>query len=56
MQAKSTEPAPSEVQSLRPDPTAWKAALRLADGDATRLKVVSETVVIVQNRGRTRKS
>lgn len=38
-----------EVTSIKPDPRVWKQALRLADGDVRRLKVVSPTEVVVLN-------
>jgi hypothetical protein len=37
------------VTVVRPDPEAWTAALRLAGGEARRLRVVSTTEVIVKN-------
>jgi hypothetical protein len=40
------------VAVARVSPAAWQAALRLAGGDRSRLRVVSVTVVVVENRPR----
>lgn len=37
---------------VKVDPRVWKTALRLANGDATRLTVVHETEVIVNNHSK----
>jgi hypothetical protein len=34
----------------RPDPTVWRRALRLADGDARRLEVLADGTVVVRNK------
>jgi hypothetical protein len=38
------------VTSVKPDPEAWELALRLADNDPRRLRVISETEIIVVNQ------
>ena len=38
------------VVSVRPDPAVWRAALREAGGDITRLQVQADGSVIVCNR------
>jgi uncharacterized protein YcaQ len=43
---------PAPVTVTRPDPDAWALALRLANGDAKRLRVVSPVEIIVANRSR----
>jgi hypothetical protein len=40
------------VTVTRPDQRVWKAALQLARGDASRLRVIDTQTVIVLNRGR----
>jgi hypothetical protein len=45
-------PAPQPVTVTRPNPDAWKLALTLAGGDASRLVVVSENEIIVANNPR----
>jgi hypothetical protein len=40
------------VTVTRPDPDAWALALRLADGDAKRLRVVSTVAIIIANNPR----
>lgn len=42
---------PGPLTTVRVAPAVWRAALRLAGGDASRLVVVSDTAVIVANRG-----
>ncbi len=44
-----THPGPQPVQSVRPHPSAWAEALRLAEGDVRRLRVLSATEVLVLN-------
>lgn len=43
---ESTEPAPATTVN----PSVWADALRQADGDATRIEIVSPTSVVVHNR------
>jgi hypothetical protein len=50
--ARPEQPAP--VQALRPDPLLWEVVLRLADGDLSRVHVVSETEALV-HRGPARR-
>ena len=50
--AKKTAPAPEPPRVLKPNPLAWKAALRLAKGDASRLLVVDSDSVVVLNNPR----
>jgi hypothetical protein len=38
------------VTSVKPNPQAWALALRLADNDPRRLRVISETEIIVANQ------
>lgn len=40
------------VTSSQVDPQVWAAALKAADGDKSRLKIVSETEVIILNESR----
>ena len=49
---RSRTPAPQPVTVVKPDPAAWKLALKLAGGDATRLVVVSENEIVVSNHPR----
>ena len=51
--AKKTAAAVDAPRVLKPHPLAWKTALRLAKGDASRLLVTSSTEVVVLNRPRT---
>ena len=37
------------VTVTRPTPAVWRAALALADGDPTRLRVIDERTVLVAN-------
>ncbi|EWS99943.1 hypothetical protein N865_19700 [Intrasporangium oryzae NRRL B-24470] len=47
-----TRPAPQPVITLREDAEPMRTALRLAGGDRSRVRVVSETEVLVVNGGR----
>jgi hypothetical protein len=40
------------VTSVKPNPQAWALALRLADNDPRRLRIISETEIIVENKPR----
>lgn len=50
LQYSTTRHAPERVHTFRPNPAAWQAALKLADGDASRLRVVAEDVIEVENK------
>ncbi len=41
---------PAPVTVRRPDPQAWRHALRLAGGDHRRLEVLVDGTVLVRNR------
>jgi hypothetical protein len=43
------------VSVTRVSPAAWTVALGLAGGDRSRLRVISVTVVVVENRSRRRR-
>jgi hypothetical protein len=40
------------VETVRPDPLVWQAALREVDGDVTRLRTLPDGSVLVLNRER----
>lgn len=42
----------SPVREVKVDPRVWKEAMLLAGGDATRIKVIDATNVIVENRSK----
>lgn len=44
----------SRVQSVVIDPRVWQTAMELANGDVTRIQVISETEVLVVNQSRKR--
>ena len=46
---KQTKPALQVVSSVKPNPLIWKIALKAAQGDTSRIEVVSEDEVIVHN-------
>ncbi len=43
---------PAPVSVRRPDPQAWRQALRLAGGDHRRLEVLADGTVVVHNQQR----
>lgn len=38
------------LKVVKPNPAVWKAALQAAGGDVSRLRVVSETEVVIENK------
>lgn len=43
----TTKPRRAPVRAIRPDRAVWKAALRLAKGDRSRLRVLDDGGVLV---------
>jgi hypothetical protein len=52
---RASTPRPSSVTSITVNKKVWKDALRRADGDITRIQVLSEEGVIVHNNGNWRR-
>ena len=47
--AKTATAAPTRtVRSVTPDPLLWREAVRVADGDLSRIRVISETEAVVR--------
>ena len=44
--------AQPEIKVTKPNPEMWKAALKAADGDVSRIRVLSETEIVVDNKPR----
>lgn len=47
--AKTTKPTLRLVEKVKPDPVLWRIALEAANGDRSRIEVVSKTEVLVKN-------
>ena len=47
---------PQPVRKLLVDPRIWRTALKLAKGDATRIKVINEQEVLVTNKSKKKAS
>lgn len=48
--APARKPRLALVEQVKPDPVAWKIALRIAEGNAARIEVVSRDELVVHNQ------
>ena len=47
LQPRPSKPSTAPVRYFRPDPLLWRECLRLANGDASRVEVISRTEALV---------